>query len=524
MTDRAGRRRAGLVLPLFSCPSRASWGIGEIADVPLVARWLASAGLGVLQMLPLNEMAPGQHSPYSPLSAMAVDPIFISPREVPEIAAAGGEASLASGERARLREARGAGRVDYVAVREVKMAAFGRAFDRFHREEWEHDTPRAQAFRAFLTGQAWWIEDYALFRAIHAREQERSWLDWPAALQRRDPAAVVEARRELGRDVLYWQYLQWCAHVQWLDARRRSSGVALFGDLPFMVALDSADVWARQQAFDLAVSVGAPPDGFSETGQDWGMPGYRWEAMALEEFLWLRERARRKADFYDGYRIDHVVGFFRTYLIPRHGGAPFFSPGDEAAQIALGERILRLFKEAGGEIIAEDLGTVPDFVRAVLTRLGIPGFRVLRWERDWKLEGQPFREPAGYPALSVAASGTHDTEPLAVWWEQAPPGDRVAVSALASVQRSAGRPLGEAAGPFVREVLVEALFASGSDLLLLPVQDGFGWRDRINDPGDAGAANWTFKLPWPVDTLDSVGEARARRDELRGWSKKHGRM
>src|SRR5262249_28737723 len=164
----------------------------------------------------------------------------------------------------------------------------------------------------FVAQQAWWIEDYSLFRAIHAREGERPWYEWPTALQRREPTAIDAARRELRRDVLFQQYLQWNAGLQWADARARAGRIALFGDLPFMVDGDSADVWARQHQFRFDVSVGVPPDAFSATGQDWGAPMYDWAAMAAEDFRWLRERARRSADLFDGYRIDHLVGFYRT--------------------------------------------------------------------------------------------------------------------------------------------------------------------------------------------------------------------
>src|SRR5204862_3593267 len=107
---------------------------------------------------------------------------------------------------------------------------------------------------------------------------------------------------------------------------------------------------------------------------------------------------------------------------------PFFIPPDEPSQTALGERVLEILRESGTEIIAEDLGTVPDFVRASLDRMGVPGFRVARWERVWDVEGHPFKDPAEYPARSVAASGTHDTEPMAVWWDQASTEERKRVS------------------------------------------------------------------------------------------------
>ena len=338
----SGRRRAGVLIPLFSCPSTASWGIGDIGDVAPVTAWLAGAGQRVLQLLPLNEMARGGTSPYSATSAMAIDPIFIRVTAVPEFAAIGGEVTLPSADRECLDEARRSSRVEYQPIRRLKDAVLAVAFERFSEEEWHRDTARARALRAFLASQAWWIDDYALFRAIHRREQDRPWTEWPEPLRRRDRDALERARQELSTDVLYHQYLQWLADSQWREARAAAAanGVELFGDLPFMVDRDSADVWARQDEFHLDVSVGAPPDAFSATGQDWGMPAYRWDAVAADDFGWLRDRARRTSDLYDGYRVDHLVGFYRTYGRPHDGREPFFTPAEEDRQLALGERVL----------------------------------------------------------------------------------------------------------------------------------------------------------------------------------------
>jgi 4-alpha-glucanotransferase len=255
------------------------------------------------------------------------------------------------------------------------------------------------------------------------------------------------------------------------------------------------------------------------------MPACRWLEMAADGFQWLRERARRSADLYDGYRIDHLVGFFRTYARPREGGKGFFLPVTEPEQIWLGERTLSLFQEPGAEIVAEDLGTVPDFVRASLARLGIPGFCVLRWERRWHDDGQPFRDPSDYPKISVATSGTHDTEPLAIWWETASEADRAAVSRLPTIQRlTDGADLAGAPYiPVVRDTLLQALFLSRSDLSLNVIQDLFGWRDRINAPSTVNEDNWTFRLPWPADRLDDVPEARERQAALRAWTRQSDR-
>jgi 4-alpha-glucanotransferase len=518
-----GGRRAGLLIPLFACSSTGSWGIGEIGDLGAIGRWLAGAGLRVLQLLPLNEMAPGQQSPYSAISAMAIDPLYISLSSVSEFVNLGGEAALSSEHRKLLADVRRSPRIAYADVRKLKHTAFQQAFNCFFEKEWRHDTPRARALRVFLTEQAWWIEDYALFRAIHASEGERPWTAWPEALQRRDPSAIDRARRDLSRDVLFHQYLQWQAGVQWQTARGQLP-VQLFGDLPFMVDVDSADVWSRQDQFRLDLSLGAPPDAFSETGQDWGMPVYKWDTIAAQDFRWLRERARRSADLFDGYRIDHLVGFYRTYARPKDGSDPFFTPAVQREQEALGERIIGVFRSAGSEVIAEDLGTVPDFVRGSLTRLGVAGYRVLRWERHWHADGQPFRDPSDYPATSVAASGTHDTEPLMTWWSGAAESEREKVNAIPTVTRtSGGEGILNAVEPRARDVLLETLFASNSELLLLPIQDVFGWRDRINVPATVGDENWSFRLPWPVDQMNDAPEVLERQKTLGAWSAKYER-
>lgn len=521
------RRRSGLLIPLFSCVSTRSWGIGDIGDVPAVVAWLSAAGQRALQLLPLNEMAPGQQSPYSAISAMAIDPIYLDLSAVPDFQALGGEACVGDEDRRQLAEVRAATRIDYARVRRLKQRASREAFARFVTVEWRHDTERARALKAFIADQAWWLDDYALFRALHAREDERAWMEWPAPLQRRDPSALAEAREELAESVLRTQYRQWLAAEQWRHARQaaRACHVDLLGDLPFMVDGDSADVWAHQSWFALDASVGVPPDAFSETGQDWGMPVYQWDALAADDFRWLRDRARRAAELYDGFRIDHLVGFYRTYGRRKSDGVAYFTPPEEEQQRALGERVLEVFREPGADVVAEDLGTVPDFVRASLSRVGVPGFKVARWERDWHAPGQPFRDPADYAACSVANSGTHDTETLAVWWTQAPREEREAVARTPTVARMArGVDIVDAPfNPVVRDILLEALFAAGSELLIVPVQDVFGWRDRINQPATVHEGNWSFKLPWPVDTLEHEAEACERRATLRGWTERSGR-
>jgi len=500
-------RHAGLLVPLFSIPSRESWGIGEIPDIVRLGRWMTAAGFDFLQLLPLNEMAEGQDSPYSPLSAMALDPLFIAPAKVPELEGFGAESFLDPIERDRLEVARQAPAIQYATIRALKTRVFRAAFELFLTDEWRPRTPRGQGLEAFIERESWWLSEYTLFRALCAREGTTRWRKWRAALRDREPGALDEARTGLSETILFYAYLQWIAAEQWAQTKDEC-GIGIFGDFPFMVSGDSADVWSRQGDFRLDASVGAPPDAFSETGQDWGFPAYRWARLAEEGYQWLSARARRSADLYDGYRVDHLVGFFRTYAREQDGSAGFV-PADEHEQIAQGEHLLTLFSASGARVIAEDLGLIPDFVRQSTERLGIPGFKVIRWERNWQHEGRPFRDPADYPASSVATSSTHDTETLAEWWDTAPAEERQAAVQI-PLLHALGRDAEEEFDNEMRDSFLELLYASGSDLLLLPIQDIFGWRDRINIPALISDSNWTWRLPWPIEDLSAEPGARER--------------
>ena len=481
------------MIPLSSFPSRRSWGIGEIPDIPWFGRWLSRAGLSVVQLLPVFEMEHAHNSPYAALTAMAIDPIYLSLAEQHDFTAAGGEDALPADARDALEQARGAPAVDYAAVRAAKTPALRMSFERFD----THATgSRQHDFDGFVEREAWWLDDYTLFRALHDENGGRYWRDWEPGVRDRHDDALGAARTRLSSAIRYYGYLQWVADAQWRRAKQ-AGGVQIYGDFPFMVSGHSADVWSRQHQFRLDASVGVPPDATSPEGQDWGLPAYRWDVSAASGYDWLRHRATRSAALFDGFRVDHLVGFYRTYIWERDRTAAF-SPTDEDDQCQQGESILRLLGEAGAHIIAEDLGTVPDFVRASLAKLRIPGLKVLRWERLWEEPDQPFRDPVHYPRVSVAMTGTHDTETIAEWWDAATKEERRLCADVATM-RLAGL-TAESFSPAVRDALLRGLFAAPSELLLLPMQDIFGWRERINIPGQI-AGNWTWRLPWPVEDL-----------------------
>jgi 4-alpha-glucanotransferase len=517
-------RHAGVNVPLFSLRSAESWGIGEIADLLPMVAWLHDAGCSRLMVLPLGTMPPGITSPYSAISTLSIDPIFISLGRVHDFARAGGTAALSFDAQTALGHARHSATVDHDAVRLAKGEALALAFASFVKDEWEQLTPRAGSLAAYVARERWWLDDYALYLAISASRQETSWRAWPNPLRDRDPRALDDARRQLSREVLYHQYLQWIAEGQWQEARvaAHQQGVALVGDLPFVAGVSSPEIWARVGEFRLDVSAGVPPDAFSPTGQDWGLPMYRWDAIRETGYAWMRQRGRRMAGLYDILRVDHVIGLYRTYGRPVQGEA-FFSPSDEPGQIEQGEAVMRALSEGGLSLIAEDLGVVPDFLRPSLARLGMPGCKVMRWERDWHAEGAPYLDPAGYPALSAAMTGTHDTEPLAVWWESLPAADRAAVLAIPSLALRGLAPE-DGWSPAVRDALIELAAESGSDEVVLPIQDIFGWSDRVNAPGTVTPHNWTWCLPWPVEDLQRRPEGQERSGFLRALFERTGRL
>lgn len=498
-------KRRGVLLPLFSAVSSRSWGIGDCSDVAPLAQWLASAGFDDLMLLPLGTMSEGQSSPYSACSAMAIDPIYIDVSAVEDFRRAGGLDALDAGALASLETARASAQIDYAAVRHAKGRALDIAFDTFYRDEWMAETTRAAELAGYASLEAWWLDDYALYRALSRQFNSGDWTTWPAELRAREAHALAGARVDLGREILREQYQQWIVEGQMHRAHAAASaaGVRIYGDVPFAVQASSADVWARAGEFILDLSAGVPPDAFSDTGQDWGLPVYRWEVIAAGGFEWLRQRGRRAHALFDGIRLDHLVGFFRTYARTRTGEAGF-TPPDQPTQAWQGAQVITAVRESGVDLLAEDLGVIPDFVRATLEAMHVPGYKVYRWERAYDQPGQPFIDPAGYPRESVAATGTHDTETMAEWWDT-----------LSDAERLAAAGHSGAFNDTVRDVLLIRVLRAGSERAFIPMQDIFGWRDRINTPATVGDHNWTWRLPWPIDRWAGLPGANERAEFCR---------
>lgn len=493
--DPTPTRLAGLTIPLFSLRTERSLGIGEITDLPDAGALARRAGLRLIQLLPIGELSGAETSPYGALSAFGIDPAYIGWSSVEDLPPNALEARAVEIDRLR-----SSATVDYEGVRSLKRALLDAAYGSFCQRHLGRDTERGRSFAAFVREHGDWLWDLSVFRALKDHHGGAPWWKWPAAMRDRDATRLEHEAASLRDAVQRHQYAQWIAHSQWSEARAKlaEQGVSLMGDLPFMVGRDSADVWSKRDEFRDDASVGVPGDQFDPDGQEWGLPPYNWAVMRTNGFRWLRARARYAGLLGERFRVDHLVGFYRTYsrkldqlrsaegkLLPGS-----FDPATEPAQLAHGEAVLTAMIEGarhhGARVIAEDLGVIPDFVRPSLQGLGVPGYKVLRWEQD----GGKFRDPAAFPALSVACFGTHDTDSVAAWWRSLPTWERDAFLALPTMQ-GAGTNWSDA----VHSALLATLMGAASELVLLLWQDVVGSLDRINTPSTVGPHNWTWRMP-----------------------------
>jgi 4-alpha-glucanotransferase len=507
-------RVAGVLIPLFSLRTAYDLGRGEILDLLPMIDFAREMGLGLIQLLPLDEGAPDETSPYSAMSIFAVDPVSVSMRGLGV-----GRIFLGLARRKFAGLKVPAGRV---ATRRAKLPLLERAW----RAAPDRLQPSAE-FKAFEEENHTWLANYALFRALSDRFAWAPWKEWPEPLRHRDPAALDAARRELAEPVARFIWLQFVAHRQWCAVRAHAAEcrVLLGGDMAFSPSLDSAEVWANQHLFDPDRTVGAPPDAFNERGQRWGLPLPRWDLMRADGFKLWRMRVQRAAAMFDVLRIDHVVGLYRTFSFeadPEHKGE--FVPADEAAQCAQGEEILHALKDAAGrmEMIAEDLGSVPEWVRKSLTAMGIAGYKVMQWERvGWETPQERFLKPSEYPELALATTGTHDTETLTAWWLAQPEDERCKLAEGLGIRDhiDIARPLDESG----LDAIIAALYSTPSRLVVPPIQDLFGWSEQINYPGTISEKNWSYRISFDLDDRAKIPEIRSRIEKLRMIAMRSGR-
>ena len=296
--------------------------------------------------------------------------------DVHDFRALGGESQLPLADQAALRTARASTRVAYAAVRQAKDAALRLAFGLFYDTDWLRGTARAGSFAAFASWEDWWLGDYALYCALRAHHGGLSWPDWPLAVRLPTAGRARGARDALQREILYHQYTQWLADEQWAEAREALGEIRLFGDVPFMVGADSADVWAQPAHVPLRRTVGHAARclqrhraGLGPARLQLGGDGARRSPLAATA------RATN-GRLYDGYRVDHLVGFYPHVLAAAgENNSAASSLPTKPSRSGRANRSFSSFRRPDADVTAEDLGLIPDFVRESLRRSACPATR-----------------------------------------------------------------------------------------------------------------------------------------------------
>ena len=472
-------RRAGVLLHVTSLPS-AGPEPGAPGDLGAAAYrfvdFLEAAGCTVWQVLPLVPKHQLHPSPYNAVSALAGDTELIS-----------------------LHRLRDAGLLTDADLEAVAAGSLPR------------DLARAQAAERYLAAgpdpayEAWcashaWLEPYVEFVALREALDLAPWTTWEPALRRRDPVALEQALTPLAGRLAVLRTEQWFFASQWAELRQYAAqrGIAVFGDLPIFVSLDSADVWGAQEFWRLdeegrpVTVTGVPPDYFAVDGQRWNNPHYDWDAMAAEDFAWWRQRVAGQRELFDLVRIDHFRGFEAAWHVPVE--APTAKEGHW--EPSPGREVLTALLETSGEgtLVAEDLGVITQEVDHLRLEFGLPGMKVLQFAFD----GDPdnFYLLEQHVPNSVVYTGTHDNDTTLGWWQAL---DDHARAYVAEHLPATDEPM-----PWA---LVEAAFASVARLAVVPAQDllELGSEARMNTPGTE-AGNWA----WQAQDGD-FDEALARR-------------
>ena len=475
------QRSSGVLLHVSSLPSYG--GIGDLGPAAheFVA-FLAEAKQHVWQVLPLSPTGYG-HSPYAGSSAFAGNPYLISLEYLVDWGWIGGDSIAGLAGRS--------GNVDFAEVEMRKLPllyeAAGNFLDRGPQDpelagQWEQ-------YQEFCLAEEGWLFDYALYAELRRLYKTGAWTEWPEPLRRRRPEALANAAAQYERALAKEQVLQFAFSLQWDNLRQAAAnnGIRILGDVAIFVNMDSADVWVHPAIFDLDEDLkpvrvsGVPPDYFSETGQRWGNPLYRWEVLAARGFDWWIERIRRACQLYDIVRLDHFRGFEAYWSIPVE---------DETAVNGIwvpapGSELFHALEEALGPLplVAEDLGLITPQVDELRLDCGMPGMKVMQF--GFSDKGAHVHLPHRFAPATVAYTGTHDNDTTQGWWEAA--GETVRSAVEDYLGPVADRPVWP---------LIRAVETSVAQMAVVPAQDllELGSDARMNLPS-VQAGNWSWRAP-----------------------------
>ena len=470
------RRSAGILLHPTSFPG--PYGIGDIG--PTAHRWvdfLAEAGCGLWQTLPLGPTGFGD-SPYQTFSAFAGNPYLISPDRLVED-------GLIYPEDLEEHPDFSEDMVEYGKVIPWKLDLLDKAYDQFQQTK----SAELQAgFQKFNQEQTDWLDDFALFLALKEAQGGGSWTEWPEPLRSREQLALREAKADYGEAIQRQKFRQFLFFRQWSALRHYANGkrIQIIGDIPIFVAHDSAEVWARPELFYMdeegnpTVVAGVPPDYFSETGQLWGNPLYRWEVHAKHGYAWWIHRWQAVLQLVDIVRLDHFRGFAAYWEVPASEDTAVngrWMPGP-------GKHFFKFLRSALGElpIIAEDLGVITPDVVELREQFGLPGMIVLQFAY-YGDPGELFL-PHNHIENRVVYTGTHDNDTSRGWYER-----------VSEEERDFFRRYMGVDGKAVAWDLIRAAWSSVAVFAVAPMQDflNLGNEARMNYPGNP-SGNWTWRM------------------------------
>ena len=472
------QRSSGILLHPTSLPSRG--GIGDFGPAAHdFIRFLVQARQSSWQILPLGPTGAG-NSPYSSTSAFAGNPLLVSLERL-------AERGWISPERLKgLPQSISA--VDFEQTRAVKLPLLSAAAENFLRQG---SNSARQRFSNFQQANRWWLDDYVLFEVLRQKHKSATWNSWERGLARRERQSLQKARAELAHELEIASVIQFAFFEQWRALREtcHQQGVRIVGDVAIFVSYDSADVWCNPELFYLdsdlrpTVVAGVPPDAFSETGQRWGNPLYRWGQLRSRGYEWWVARMRWALSQCDIVRIDHFRGFEKYWEIPAADPTAIngrWQPGP-------GDDLFHALRSALGDLplIAEDLGYITPEVHALRDRLQLPGMRVLQF--GFGNPGAHFYLPHRFHSNTVAYTGTHDNDTTLGWWR----------SGASDVERAAVKAyFGPKADGEIHWTLIHAAASSVADLCIVPLQDvlGLGSEARMNTPSRSdGNWNWRYQ-------------------------------
>jgi 4-alpha-glucanotransferase len=473
------KRGSGILLHLTSLPS--PFGIGDLGPWAYqFVNFLADAKQKYWQCLPLNPTEIEYfNSPYHSTSAFACNPLLISPDLMLQ-------EGLLNPQDLEPLPAFSDAQVDFRSVIEFKARLFAKAYDHFRKN------PPSDEFMRFCQEEASWLDDFALFMALKSRYGGKAWSDWPPDVRDRHTEALQSAKRDLKDRIENERFLQYLFFRQWMALKGfcNQKGISIIGDMPIYVVHDSVDVWVHPSLFHLdhgkkpSAVAGVPPDYFSETGQLWGNPVYRWDVLKETRYEWWVDRVHHNVKLFDLVRVDHFRGFMAYWEIPATEktairGKWVRAPGKDFFQ-SLSERFPSL------PIIAEDLGTITEDVWEAMDHFGFPGMKVLLFAFGEDLPTNPYA-PHNHVKNCVVYTGTHDNNTAKGWYQK-----ETSQEDRSRMSRYLGR---EVTAENVHCEMIRLAMMSVADTAVVPMQDllGLGEEARMNQPARK-MGNWGWRL------------------------------